>query len=257
MDYVLIGGALLFAIIGIWKGGAKIFFGFFMLLIIMVGAAFISASVTPLFLTKNTAEGVEYTAPAQAIMSPVGGMLPSGEEYEALLDTNIVLGEDGVLYVGADADVPVKNVVSENVPVVGPYLASFIEMSAEPGTTLRTSISYTAARFAYEIVIWVVVVIILAIIRNVIRKKIFHWLDDKNHATMSKIDRIIGLFVNVAIFVALMWGFGAVVARFDDGSNWAYSLDNMFFAGMISKPFMTMNPLLKLLGIALPASGTV
>ncbi|MBQ9370152.1 MAG: hypothetical protein IJU10_03655 [Clostridia bacterium] len=258
MDFVLIGGIVLFGIIGLWKGGAKIFFGLFMLLIIMVGAAFISASVTPLFLSKTNADGsIEYTSAAQAIMTPVGEALPSNEMFSAVLDTDIVLGEDGVLYVGEDSDIPLNGAVSENIPVVGPYLASFLEATAVPGTTLRNSISYTVARFAFEIVIWVILVIILAIIRNIIRKKIFRWLDDKSHSAMSKIDRVIGLAVSIAIFVAILWGFGGIVARFDNGSNWANTIDNMFLEGKLAKPFMCANPLLKLLGLTLPVSGNV
>jgi len=254
MDLVLIGGILLFGLIGLWKGGAKIFFGFFMLLVIMVGAAFISAAICPLFLQKTTDEGIEYTAPAQAIMSPIGSALPSDEDFAVLLDTEIVLGEDDVLYVGEDGDIPLVDAVSENIPYVGPYLASFLSMTAEPGATLRNSISYTAARFVYEIIVWVLLVIILAIIRNIIRKKIFRWLDDKSHSAMSKIDRVIGLIINIAIFAALIWGLGLVVTRFDDGANWASSLNSLFLEGQIAGPFMQANPFLKILGLTIPGT---
>ena len=255
MDYVLIGGVVLFGLIGIWKGGAKIFFGFFMLLVIMVGSAFISAAVCPLFLQKTTDEGVVYTAPAQALMSPIGGALPSSEGFSDLLDTEIVLDESGVPYIGeVREETNLKAVVSANIPVVGPYLASFLETAAAPGVTLRTSVSYVIARSVYEVGVWVILVIILAIIRNIIRKKIFRWLDDKSHSTMSKIDRLIGFAVNVVIFVALVWGFGAVVARFDDGANWATSINTFLLNGSIAGPFMQANPILKLLGITLPAA---
>ena len=248
MDYVLIGGVLLFGLIGLWKGGAKIFLGFFMLLVIMVGSAFISSALCPLFLQKKTDSGIEYTAPAKVLMTPLSSALPSDESYTAIFDTEIVLGEDGVLYVGTDGDVPLESVVSENVPYVGAYLGPVLNTVATPGTTLRTSIAYTVTRYIYEIVVWVVLVIILAIIRNIIRKKIFRWLDDKRHAVMSKIDRLIGFLVNVVIFVAIAWGVGLLGARFDNGSNWATSLNAFIMNGKIAAPFMQANPFLKLLG---------
>ena len=254
MDFIIIGGALLFAFIGIVKGGAKIFFGLFMLLVIMVGASFISAAVCPLFLQKNTDEGVVYTSAAQTIMSPIANALPSSGDFSTLLDTEIVLGEDNVLYIGEAGDIPMKSAVSENIPVVGQYLASFLEKTAIPGTTLRTSVSYNIARYICEIILWVILVIALAIVRNIIRKKVFVFLDDKKHATFSKIDRVLGAVITLVIFVALLWGAGAVIARFDDGSNWAYKADSFLLNGVIAKPFMQANPLLKILNVTLPVA---
>ncbi|MBP5405471.1 MAG: hypothetical protein J6Y74_05995 [Clostridia bacterium] len=254
MDFVIIGGALLFAVIGIVKGGAKIFFGLFMLLVIMVGASFISAAVCPLVLQKNTDEGVVYTSAAQTIMAPIANALPASGDFATLLDTEIVLGEDGVLYVGESGDIPLKSTISENIPVVGQYLASFIEKAAIPGTTLRSSIAYNIARYICEIILWVILVIALAIVRNIVRKKIFVFLDDKKHAVFSKIDRAIGAVITLVIFVALLWGAGVLIARFDDGANWAYKADAFLLDGVIAKPFMQANPLLKLINVTLPVA---
>jgi len=252
MDFIIIGGLILFALFGLLKGGAKILLGIFTLVLIMIASAFISSALCPVLLQRKTADGIEYTGMAHVIMDPIGNALPSGDGFSSMLDAKIVLGPDEVLYVGEECDVTLKDAISKNIPVVGQYIASFAEKMASPGTSLRNSISYTVARFLYEIVIWVVLVIVLAIVRNILRKKIFRWLDDKKHATMSKVDRVIGLVINVLIFLVIIWGIGALVARFDDGSNWANSIDAFFLNGPISKAFMSGNPFLKMMHITLP-----
>ena len=249
MDFVIIGVAVLFAIIGLVKGGAKLFFGLFMLLIIMVGAAFISAEVCPLFLRSEKNDTVTYTGAATVLMDPIGGAFPSGGDFGELLDAEVTKGEDGVLYIG---ETTLKEAVSQKVPYVGSSIASFVEKEAHPGETLRTTFAYKATEYIYETILWVILVIILAIIRNIIRKKIFIYLD--HHSGPSKVDRVIGLVIMLAILLALLWGVGALIARFDDGANWAHSADNFMTEGVIAKPLMTNNPLLKLMGITLPIS---
>ena len=251
MDFVIIGGLIAFGLIGIWKGGARLFFGFFMLLIIMVGSAFISAAVTPHILKKDTDAGVEFTAPAQVIMTPLGNAFPSDGDFAILLDTELTLGEDEELYIG-DSGYKLKDVLSNNIPVVGQFIASFVIKAAIPGMSLRESVTYTLTSYIYEIVIWVILVIILAIIRNILRKKLCTFLDDKNHSALSKIDRVLGFVLNAVIFLAILWGAGAVIARFDDGANWANGVDTFFLNGAIAGPIMQNNPLLKLINVTLP-----
>lgn len=250
MDFVLIGAAVLFALIGLIKGGAKMFFGLFMLLIIMVGAAFASSAICPLFLKKETETSVEYTSAATVLMDPIAGLFPSDGEFGELLDTPVVLAEDGTPYVG---EVSLTEVVTEKVPYVGSFVASFIANAAHNGEALRTTFAFKLTEYAYEIVLWIILVIILAIIRNIIRKKIYRFLD--KHSAPSKIDRVIGLVLNLAILLALVWGAGALVAHFDDGSNWAYTANSFMTEGMLAGPLMSFNPFLKLMGVTLPVAG--
>ena len=250
MDFILIGAAVLFALIGLIKGGAKMFFGLFMLLIIMVGAAFASSAICPLFLKKETETSIEYTSAATALMDPIAGFFPSDDDFGELLDTPVVKAEDGTLYVG---EVELTEVVTEKVPYVGSFVASFIAGAAHDGETLRTTFAFKLTEYAYEIVLWVILVIILAIIRNIVRKKIYRFLD--KHSAPSKIDRVIGLVLTLAILLALVWGAGALIAHFDDGSNWAYSANAFMTEGTIAEPLMVNNPFLKLMGITLPTTG--
>ena len=243
MDYVIIGAAVLFALIGLWKGGAKLFFGLFMLIIIMVGAAFLSSLIAPKVLTKETEEGIEFTTPATVLMSPLGGLLPTDGEFGEILNTTVVQGEDGELYV-KDTEYTVDEVFGTGMPEIWPYVAPIVKSAIVPGITLRDSVSYTMTRYIYEIVIWVILVIILAIIRNIIRKRIFIWLDAKDHSAMSKVDRLLGVVLNLVILLAIFWGAGALVARFDNGANWAHEANN----------FMTNNPLLKFIEAPTPAA---
>ncbi|GEM_PF-2446621 len=247
MDFVIIGAAVLFALIGLIKGGAKLFFGFFMLLVIMVGAAFISSALCPLFLESEKDGAVSYTGAAKVLMQPIGKALPSSGDFGTLLDTVVTKGEDSELYVG---EITLKQAVTDHVPYVGSFIASFADKAAAPGVSLRTSLSYTATKYVYETAVWIVLVIILAIIRNIIRKKIYRFLD-KNSAP-SKIDRLIGLVFNLAILLVILWGAGAIVARFDDGANWAHAADEFMIKGAIAKPLMLNNPLLKLIHVTLP-----
>ena len=121
------------------------------------------------------------------------------------------------------------------------------------GETLRTTFSYKLAEYAYETVVWILLVIILAIVRNIVRKKIYRWLD--KHPGPSKVDRLIGVVLTLAILLVILWGAGAIIARFDDGSNWANSANTFLTNGMIAGPLMSNNPLLKLMGITIPATG--
>ena len=247
MDFVIIGVTVLFALIGLVKGGAKMFFGLFLLLVIMVGSAFISAAVCPKFLRTENDGAVEYTKAATVLMDPVSGWLPSGGDVGEMLDGVVTKDADGVLYVN---DVNLKEAITEKVPYVGSFVASLVVKVASPGETLRTTVAYKATEYAYETVLWVLLVIIFAIIRNIIRKKIYVYLD--KHPVSSKIDRLIGLVMNLAILLALLWGVGALIAHFDDGANWANTADNFMINGMIAEPLMTNNPFLKLMNITLP-----
>jgi len=247
MDFIIIGAAVLFALIGLIKGGAKMFFGLFMLLIIMVGSAFISSAVCPLFLKKETETEVTYTKAATVLMDPLAGALPSDGDLGTFLDTAVTKAADGTLYVG---DVALKQAVTEKVPYVGGFVASIVEKFAHPGETLRTTFAFKITEYVYETALWVLLVIILAIIRNIIRKKIFIYLD--KHSIPSKIDRLIGLVLNLVILVAIFWGAGALIAHFDDGANWAHTADTFITNGVVAEPFMTNNPILKLMNITLP-----
>lgn len=248
MDFVIIGATLLFAIIGLVKGGAKMFFGLFMLLIIMVGSAFISSALCPLLLKSEKEDGsVAYTGMATVLMDPLAGALPSDGELGGFLDAEVTRGPDGSLYVEG---VKLTEAVSEKVPYVGSFVAGLVDASAHPGETLRTTLSYKLAEYIYETVLWVILVVVLAIIRNVLRKKLYTYLD-KNPGP-SKVDRVIGMVINLAILLVLLWGVGALIARFDDGSNWAHSADTFLTGGTIANPLMLNNPFLKLMGITLP-----
>ena len=249
MDFVLIGAAVLFAVIGLVKGGAKLFFGLFMLLVIMVGAAFISSAVCPLFLQSKSGDQLKPTAAATVLMKPIGSALPKDGTFGEFLDTAVTKGEDGSLYVGEKT---VKDVLSEKIPYVGSFVAPFLEKTIAPSDSLRDALSFTAAKYIYEFALWIVLVIILAILRNIFRKKIYRFLD-KNSGP-SKIDRIVGLVLCLAFLLAVLWGAGLVIAHFDDGANWAHTADTFLLNGVISKPLFTANPLLKLIKVTLPVA---
>ena len=243
MDFVIIGAVVLFAIIGLVKGGAKMFFGLFMLLIIMVGSAFLSSLICPLFLKSEKEDTVTYTAAATALMEPMGGLLPSDGDFGEILDVEIRKGADGVLYL---EDTPLADAVAEKVPYIGSSVAPFVVKAAHSGETLRTILSYKMASYVYEIGLWVILVIVLAIIRNILRKKLYVYLD--SHPGPSKIDRAIGLVLNLVILVAIFWGVGVLIAHFDSGDNWANTAYTFMTDGVIAKPFMSFNPFLKLIG---------
>lgn len=259
MDFVIIGTVVLFALIGFLRGGARIFFGIFMLLIIMAASAFASAAICPLFLKSGKGESTKYTGAATVLMKPLGKALPSDGAFGALLDTEVMQSEDGELYVltsvsGEDGYyfVPTKlqTAVEKDVPLVGSFVSSFVKDMARSGETLRTTFAYRLTLYIYETAVWIVLVVILAIIRNIIRKKIFRFLD--NHRGPSVADRICGLVIVLAIWLALLWGTGVLIANFDDGENWAHSIDKFMTKGVIAKPLMVNNPLLKLINVKLP-----
>ena len=240
MDFIIIGAAVLLALIGLIRGGAKMFFGIFMLLIIMVVSAFISAAICPLFLKSEKADGsIEYTSAATLIMDPVKDMISVDGD---ILDIEVEKKGD-TLYLG---DVPLDEAVGEGVPVVGPYLAVVVNTFANPGETLRITLAYKIAEYAYELVLWIILVIILAIIRNIFRKKIYRYLD--HHPGPSKIDHLLGVVLNLVILLVLFWGVGTLVAYFDSGDNLLTDANAFLTQGVIAQPFMEANPLLKLLG---------
>jgi len=136
MDFVLIGAVVLFALAGLVKGGAKMFFGLFMLLIIMVGAAFISSAICPLFLKNEKKDSVTYTKAATVLMDPIAGAFPKGGDFGTLLDTAVTADENGTLYIGEQT---LKDAVTKKVPYVGSFVASFIESAAHKGEPLPTN----------------------------------------------------------------------------------------------------------------------
>ncbi len=247
MDFVIIGVTVLFALIGLIKGGAKMFFGLFLLLVIMVGSAFISAAVCPRFLRTEKDGAVEYTKAATVLMDPASGWLPSDGDVGTMLDGTVTMDAEGVLYVN---DVNLKDTITEKIPYVGSFVASLVVKVATPGETLRTTFAYKITEYIYETVLWVLLVIIFAIIRNIIRKKIYVFLD--KHSFSSKVDRLLGLVMNLAILLAILWGVGALIAHFDDGANWANTVDNFMINGKLAEPLMLNNPFLKLMHVTLP-----
>lgn len=249
MDFIIIGAVVLFAIIGLVKGGAKMFFGLFMLLIIMIGSAFLSSLICPLFLKSEKEDTVTYTGAATVLMKPMAGLLPSDGDFGTMLDVEIRKGADDALYI---EDVKLTDAVTEKVPYVGSFIASFVEKAAHPGETLRTTFAFKMTEYIYETVLWLILVIALAIVRNILRKKLYVYLD--SHPGPSKIDRAIGLVLNLVVLLVILWGVGVLIAHFDDGTNWANSADAFLTNGVIAQPFMTFNPFLKLIGVTLPVT---
>ena len=247
MDFVIIGAIVLFALIGLIRGGAKMFFGLFLLLIIMVGSSFLAAWACPLFLKTETDDAVTYTKAATVVMTPLEGALPSDGDFALFLDTEVTKGPDGSYYLG---EVKLADAVAEKVPYVGSFVASFVASMARVGEPLRTTFAFKFTEWIYETILWVHLVIALAIVRNIFRKKLYIYLD--KHSASSKLDRLIGVVFNLALLLVLLWGVGALIAHFDNGSNWANTADNFMINGLIAKPIMCNNPLLKLMHITLP-----
>ena len=248
MDFVIIGLCVVFAVIGLIKGGAKLFFGLFMILVIAVGAAFISAAVCPLFLKSEKDGAVTFYAPATVLMKPIGNALPKSGDFGTLLDTPVTKGEDGALYVG---DKALKEIVSDRVPYVGSFVAPLVEKATVPSDSLRESLSFTIVKYIYEVVLWLILGIALLIVRNIVRKKIYRFLD--HNSGPSKIDRVLGLVMMLVFLLAVFWGAGLAIAHFDDGAgNWANTADTFILKGVISKPLFTYNPLLKIIKVTLP-----
>lgn len=247
MDIVIIAVAALFSLIGIIKGCAKIAFGIFALLIIAVGCGFAAYYISPMMLSTEEAGVRQYNSTSEKFMDKIGGMLPSDGEFGTALDTTVTF-TDGVAYIG---EVKLTDAISEKIPQVGSFVASLSKYVVQDGETLRVSVSFLIVEIALGVIIWLVLFIILVIIRNVIRKKIFAWLDKSS--APSKIDRLLGFILSAAIALALIWGSGGVTAKFDDGDgNWANKADTFMCEGKIASPLMENNPLLKILGIELP-----
>ena len=249
MDGIIIGAVVIFALIGLIRGGAKMFVGLFMLLIIMVGASFISSAICPLFLKSEKDGNVTYTKAATVLMTPLGGLLPSDGDFGTFLDTEVSKGPDGSYYIG---EVKLADAVTEKVPYVGSFVASFVVAAAHVGEPLRTTFAFKMTEYIYEIFLWVNLVIALAIVRNIIRKKIYIFLD--HNSIPSKVDRVLGMVLTLSLLLVILWGAGALIAHFDNGENWANAADNFMIKGVIANPLMCNNPLLKLMHITLPIS---
>ena len=249
MDFIIIGAVIVFALIGFLKGSAKMCLGLLMLLIIMVGSAFISAAVCPLFLKSEKDGEVTYTGAATFFMDKYEGIFPTDGEFGELLDAEITKDEEGTLYVNG---VALKEEITEKVPYVGSFAASLSESEAREGITLRKTFAFKLTEYTYETIVWLVLVITLAIIRNILRKKLYVYLD--SHPGPSKVDRVVGLVFGLVIMLAILWGVGTLIAHFDDGGNWANSADAFLIKGVLAEPLMTNNPVLKLIGVTLPVS---
>ena len=250
MDIVIIVAILLFALIGMLRGGARMFFGFFLLLIIMLCSSFISVWICPHLLRTETDDGVSYNVVARALMTPIESVLPSGGGFGELLDEEVTKGDDGKYYIGeATLDEAMTEAIA--IPYVGGLIASFAETAAHNGESLRTSIAFLFVDYTLEVIVWVNLVIMLAIIRNIFRKKLYIYLD-KNF-TPNMVDRGIGTAFSLVILLVLLWGIGAWFAHFDNGSNWANGVDTYLTTkGPLCSFIMVHNPFLKLMHVTIP-----
>jgi len=245
-DFILIGGVLLFAIIGLVRGGAKMFFGLFMLLIIMLIASFLSGLICPLLLKSEKDGSVQYTSTATRMMDSIGEKLPLDEE---LYNTPLVKGSNGVYYVG---ETSLDSALAAEAGV-GTVLYLVVEEDLAEGQTLRTILSYKVTEYIFELIAWVILVILLAILRNIVRKKIYLYLD--NHSVPSKIDRGIGLVLNLVIIVSIFWLVGFFLVKLDgEGDSIVSGAVSVVTKGKVAGPFHKINPLLTLAQRSLPSA---
>lgn len=249
MDIIVIVFIALLGIIGLIKGGAKMFFGLFMLIVIAVGAAFAASAISPYILTKGKGVGRTYTSAATILMNPIGKALPSGGKMGECFDQTMTVTENGEVTLSGGSTL--KEGMAGSIPYAGDIAASFVQPNAFDGSTVRNCIAYTITRYVYEAVIWLVLFIILIIIRNLIRRKIYAWLD--NNSTPSAIDHFLGLIATIAFALVLLWGVLAILARLDNGGNWATKATEFMMNGKISNFVVyKINPFLKLMKLKLP-----
>lgn len=240
IDYVLIAILFIGIIIGLRKGIAGIFFGFFGFLIIGVALGIIVNLTAPYIVYTDKDTGA-LSSIGDSVYQPIFGMFPSDGAAGDMLQSPIIVEEDGTLRLqltinidGAPVENPtleqiIQNSVSfipENVLTPSlPYVTAVIKPFVRNGQTLAQALAERLTIYAIGTVMWFVGSIVLTIIKNIIRRRVYKWLD--SHSTASKLDRVAGMAIVSLIIVCIVWSAGLFLKIQEDaGKDWAISANN-------------------------------
>lgn len=232
VDIVLLVILLLAIIIGLKKGAAGIFFGFFGFLIIGVILGFVVNLTAPYIVFTDKEADIKSTI-GEAIYEPVYNMFPSdgmaGDLFHSpiiidgdtiRLETTIVINEQNI------ENPSLEQILSSTESVIPEQAFSvvtgFLKLLVKDGQTLAQTLSNMLTIYAVGTVMWIVFAFILTIIKNLIRRKVYKWLD--NHSSASKLDRAVGMAITTVIIICILWGAGLFLkVQEDGGQDWAAS----------------------------------
>ncbi len=234
-DIVLLVVILIAVIVGLKKGLAGIFFGFFGFLIIGVALGFVVNLTAPLLVFSDRANNV-HSSIGEMVYEPVYGLFPSdgaiGDLFHSpividgdtlRLETTIVIGESSIENPSLDE---VLSSFASFIPaqVMG-IVTGTIKLFAREGQTLAMTLANMLTIYAVGTVMWIILAFVLTIIKRIIRHYVYKWLD--NHRTASRIDRAVGAAITTIIIVCIVWGAGLFLKiQEDSGTEWAASANS-------------------------------
>lgn len=222
-DLVLIAIAVVALIIGLVKGGAGFFFGFLGTLIIAVAVAIGAIFIVPQVAYKDSEIG--FTAVEEdnygcsdmfyALYQPISSLFESEEDNELLnakytADAGMIYGPFGEE--GEYVEIELQEVMLTALPIEGisdslgglsSFVSGIISSGANEGITVGQAISNCVTRLAFGVIVWFIAFLVLFIIKRIIRKALFKALDA--HPIASKIDRLIGAIIIVAVVIVIAW----------------------------------------------------
>lgn len=234
IDIVLIVIAVITLIIGLWKGATGVLLGFIGTLVIAVGVAICVALLTPTITYQDPKIGLQndesvnygYTSMFYSLFKPINNSISSGENE--ILNAQLIKENDTLVLYGAfgeNGEMTTKKfseVVVESVPFMSnilgadslSFLDSILLKYGKEGMTVSHSLSQMATTVAMGAIFWFVGFLVLFIIKRVLRHVLFKFLD--SHSLASKIDRLVGMVLMVAVVVVIAW---AAISFVDHNAN--------------------------------------
>ncbi|NCA67254.1 MAG: hypothetical protein EOM87_04225 [Clostridia bacterium] len=231
-DIVLIVILLIAIIIGLKKGTAGIFFGFFGFIIIGVILGIVVNLAAPSIVFTDKSAGI-HSSIGEKIYDPIYSRFPTDGAIGDLFHSNIIkdgdtLRLDTTLVVGENTIVnpTLEEILSSSesfIPAQATSVAvTIISMFSKEGQTLAMTLSNAFTIYAVGTIMWIIAAFVLTIIKNIIRRQVYKWLD--SHSTASKIDRAVGMAIATIIIVCIVWGAGLFIKiQADAGEDWAVS----------------------------------
>ncbi len=235
IDIVFLVILLIAVLIGLKKGLAGVFFGFFGFIIIGVALGFVVNLTAPFIVYSDKDTGVLSNI-GETVYSPISELFPSDGAAADLFQSPIIIEDDTIrlgitVTIGDDLveNPTLEQILQANISFIPeqimPYLTGFIKSFARDNQTLASALGEKLTIYIVGSAMWFIGAIVLTIIKNLIRRRVYKWLD--NNKTASKLDRVGGMAFVTVLIICIIWGAGLFLkVQSDGGQDWAVSANS-------------------------------
>jgi len=214
LDIVIIVLAILSIIIGLYKGLAGAVFGFLGTLICLALGLVAGYFLSPFAVfnqdrTAINSESSLVTAIYTPISDSVSGLSPVFSAEIISTENGVTISYEGNTMSLAEALESAGGdnaILSAVMKYTGSILPTIVASNAVLGMTVGQVMGIFVTRLAFTGIIGLSIFIVLFIVKRIIRRSLFKWLDA--HSTPSKVDRALGAVFLVVLLLAIIWTAG-------------------------------------------------